>query len=350
MFPLRIYSAAEQVARHLKEELARGVWSGTMPGGAALARELGVGRMTVDAALEILETEGLLQAQGAGKRRKIVTKKSRAVTMRVGILFYEPGDATNPYIFELRHQLTASGHEPIFAPKTLTELGHNPKRVASLVNEHPAEAWIVVAGSKPVLEWFARSPIPTFALFGRMLDLPISGTGLDKSHALKKAIGILTDAGHRRIVMLVREERRKPYLGFNEKVFLQELESREIPTGNYNLPDWEESSEGLKRCLDGLFQVTPPTAMIVGDAVLLVAIQNYLSLHHAQHVALVCMDPNPAFQWCDPPICHLYWDHRAMVRRIVRWVEKVAHGKDDFQQRHTPALLYEANIRSVLPP
>ena len=56
MSELQVLSAAEQVAAHLRDELQRGEWTETMPGGARLSRELGVGRMTVEAALP-LKTE-----------------------------------------------------------------------------------------------------------------------------------------------------------------------------------------------------------------------------------------------------------------------------------------------------
>jgi DNA-binding GntR family transcriptional regulator len=65
MSELQIHSAAEQVAGHLRDGLQRGVWTETMTGGARLSRELGVGRMTVEAALSQLQSEGLLVAQGA---------------------------------------------------------------------------------------------------------------------------------------------------------------------------------------------------------------------------------------------------------------------------------------------
>ena len=70
MKALRILSAAEQVAEqvaaHLREQLARGMWTGRMPGGDGLAPSLGVGRMTVEAALRQREDEGL---QIAGEDR-----------------------------------------------------------------------------------------------------------------------------------------------------------------------------------------------------------------------------------------------------------------------------------------
>ena len=50
---VRFRTAAEQVAEHLRMELSRGRWSGSMPGGDPLARELRVGRNTVETALGV---------------------------------------------------------------------------------------------------------------------------------------------------------------------------------------------------------------------------------------------------------------------------------------------------------
>ena len=46
----------------MRDQLQRGEWTETMPGGARLSRELGVDRMTVEAALSQLESEeGVLE-------------------------------------------------------------------------------------------------------------------------------------------------------------------------------------------------------------------------------------------------------------------------------------------------
>ncbi len=255
--------------------------------------------------------------------------------MRVTLILYEPDDALDRYIFELRHALLAAGHELHLAPLSLVELKQDPKRVARMVKQHPSEAWIIHAGSRPVLEWFAKSSVPGFALFGRMQGLPIAGTGPDILPALRQAIQSLTDKGHRSIVHLTREERRKPTPGVIEQVFLEELEKAGIPTGPYNLPDWVETNEGLRACLESLFRVTPPTAILADDPVLFFAVQNFIARTRSpaiKGVALVCTDFHPSFKWCSPGVPHIHWDHKPMVRRIVRWVGQIARGKDDRRQ------------------
>ena len=64
---LRILTASEQVAAHLREALVRGFWNAQVPGVNGLARDLGVANETVETALRLLEREGLLVGQPRGQ-------------------------------------------------------------------------------------------------------------------------------------------------------------------------------------------------------------------------------------------------------------------------------------------
>lgn len=233
-------SIALQVASHLREELNRGKWTGLMPGRDRLAKELGVNGSTIERALGQLEKEGLLQPQGIGKRRLITAKQKMRPVMGVLFVLYEPADEFNNYIVELQHQLRAAGHQVSLAPKTLQCLKHDPKRVLAMLKANPANAYIVKAAARPVLERLSQTSLRVFALFGRMTDLPIAGTGPDNLPALREAIGRLYLGGHRKIVLLSREERREN-LGTIERVFFEELEKRGLPQSSYNLPVWDIS-------------------------------------------------------------------------------------------------------------
>jgi hypothetical protein len=174
MGTIRVLTAAEQVGEYLRAELCRGAWGGRMPGGSRLATELGVGHDTVEAALQILERDGLLVPQGAGRRRRIELPEGIvARPMRVAILVTD--HFSEEYMIELFHLLVEAGHLPFHATKTLVELGMDVGRVARLVNRTEADAWVVVSGSDEILEWFSRQPKPSFALFGRRCRSPPRG-------------------------------------------------------------------------------------------------------------------------------------------------------------------------------
>ena len=339
MKPLHVKTASEQIADYLRDGILGRTWTDTMPGEGILAAELGIGRDTIKAAMIQLEQEKLLRSHGVGRRRRIVMPKEAAPkTLHVRILLYEPADGGAQHIIRLRHRLQLAGHSVSFTPKALTELHHSVERVERMVRANPADAWIVVTGSKPVLEWFSQSGIPAFALFGRMTGLPIAGGGPDKAPALCALAHRLLELGHHRIVMLVREDRRKPYPGPGENLFLDELKGGGVKIGSYNLPDWEDHPKGLQCCLESLFRLTPPTALFLDAPLLYHAVQHFLARHpdyKLQKVSLFCSDYDPTFEWCHPSVAHFHYDLMPVVRRVVRWVNKTARGEEDRRQTFT---------------
>jgi DNA-binding LacI/PurR family transcriptional regulator len=333
---------ADQVAEHLRAEILRGRWSGSMPGKHQLAAELGVNNKTVEAALRQLEKAGLLLPQGAGRSRRINPRRRKSSrALRIALLLNElPHDAKSELHLEITHALTDAGHASSIAPRSLDALRFEPKRVARLVRETTADAWVIYGGSRDVLEWFASQPLPAFALSGHRIGVKIPAVSPHKPPAVAAAARHLIEFGHRRIVLLCRKIRRLPRPGLSETVFLETLRAQDCPVGDYNLPDWEETNEGFQECLRALFRVTPPTALIVDEAAYVVAaMQFFLSrgIRVPRDVSLVSTDDDPAFAHCHPPIACITWDIRPVVRRILQWADHVSRGKPDLRQTLTPA-------------
>jgi DNA-binding LacI/PurR family transcriptional regulator len=342
MASFKILSVPAQVAAHLRREIKEGRLEGMMPGVLRLETELGVNRNTVETALRILEREGLLIPQGAGKRRGIVRDEGGRAnrSLRLAILAYDQGDRMESHMLDLQHSLQEAGHAVFYPPATLTHLGMKVERVARVVEQTPADAWVVLAGSQDVLEWFVSRGILVMAMFGRRHNLPIAGVGPYKLPAIRKLTRTLIDLGHRRIVLLVGEENRRPHPAPAMQAFLDELAAGGIPPGHYHLPEWKQSTEGFQACLRELFRVTPPTALIVDGVALWIATLQFLAskrLGVPQDVSLACTDSSPDFIWSYPAITHIHWDKRPMVRRIVRWANHLAQGKPDLRHLFTPA-------------
>lgn len=341
MGKVRFLSLTEQVAEHLRGELARGRWVGLMPGKHELAAELEVNNKTVEAALRELESENLLVPRGAGRRRSISAgAPPKRKMLRIALLAGETADLGLDYIVELRHRLQQAGDVVQIAGQTMADLRDNAGRLVRLVRSTDADAWVVLGGSRWVLEWFAGRPEAVFALFGRRGGLPLAAVGPDKPAAIAVATRELIGLGHRRIVLMARPRRRLPEPGAPEKAFLRELASHGLAVGGYNLPAWEETPEDFHRCLEKLFRVTPPTAMIIDETAFFFAAQQFLSrrgLRVPEDVSLIATDPHPDFHWCRPSIAHITWDSGPLVRRIARWAASVSRGRQDRRQTLTPA-------------
>lgn len=342
MRPWQRLSTVAQLVAYLTQELERGRWHGRMPGVIRLARELGVARNSVEAALFELERIGVLVPMGAGRGRLIELKRGdrRMSSLRVAILPGEEADRRVDYLVELRHELEKAGHSAAFAPDSIVELGMSVKRIANMVTKTEADAWVVAAGPRDLLDWFATGDLPVFALFGRRRGLPMASVGPDKPSAYATATRALLDLGHRRIVLLARPRRRLPVPGASEQAFLDELAASGITPDLYHLPDWEVTIEGFHGRLESLFKITPPTALIIDEAPFFVAAQQFLAgrgLRVPEDVSLVCTDADPAFAWCKPAVSHIRWDSHPVVKRILRWVANVSTGEKDLRQTLTPA-------------
>lgn len=241
---------------------------------------------------------------------------------------------------ELQHALSEAGHEVLLAEKSLIALGMNASRVSRMIRKTEADAWIVQAGSRELLSWFAAQNIPAFAMFGRRDGIPIASAGPGTHVACGIATRRLIELGHRRIVMLCRNERRKPSPGLTERTMLDELRAHGIPTSDYNLPDWNETTEGFHELLSSLFLISPPTALIVGIGDFFLATQQFLAkrgLRVPEDVSVICFDADPRFTWCVPSVAHIRWEIDPVVRRLVQWAANVKRGKTDRRQTITPA-------------
>lgn len=324
--------------------MIEGRWRGTLPGRDRLAVELGCSHWTVEEAMQRLAKEGMLVSQGRGLRRRIELSGAmpRGRTLRVAILPYEKSDRKTDYLIELVHQLQKAGHDASFVAKNMRELGMNVSRIARFVSGTEADAWVVISGPRDVLEWFAAQATPAIAMFGRFRQVAIAGTAPSKTSASIELVERLVKLGHRRIVSVVREERRKPTLGTLDRLFLDELRKHGIETGAYNLPDWRESPAGLQKLLDTLFQHTPPTALLLDEPALFIAARDHLArrgIVAPRDVSLVCYDYDIVFDWCIPAITHVAWDAQPLIRRVVKWADNISRGKNDRRVSSTDAKL-----------
>jgi len=353
MEPFKALSVVDQLVAHLRGAISRGDLGGSMPGIGRLAKMLGVSSNTVVAAIERLESEDFLKSQGRGRRSQIVLPEDFVrPSFRVTLLLYEREDLQLVYVAEIQQFLKEEGFIVNLADQSLVDLGMNVERIARMVNRTETDAWVILSATQEVLEWFVAHSIPAFALSGRFRGLPMAGTGPDKVAACRTAVRRLVELGHRRIVLLQPNHMRKPTLALLVRESLDELESHGIQTGAYNLPDWEPTPEGLMQCLDSLFALSPPTALVVDRSCEYIATYQHLAsqgICTPRDVSLICTDDDPTFEWCRPSVSCILWESRPLVRRIVNWVGNIARGKDDRRQTFTKAKFVEMDSIGPVP-
>lgn len=343
-------SRVDQVAAHLRNQLRQGRWTGLMPGTKKLGNELAVSHSLIDRALRLLEKEGLLVNQGPGRRRRIRRSQAKTSRMKVRVLAYE--DTPSPDIIQLLGELQLAGHEAALAEKSMHALGMDTARIRRFVDRTPADAWVVVAGSRELLAWFAQRPIPAFALYGRSGGVEIAAAAPRKLPAIGQLVQRLTELGHRRIVGILRREHREPPITPVAQHFLDVLASLGIPTGSYNLPNWDDSPQDLQRLLDSLFEHTPPTALLIDEPAVLLAARDHLArkgIHAPQHLSMACFDKMPGFEWQLPAITHIAWDMEKLIRPVVLWANQVGKGREPRRLTLVDSVLIEGGTIGPAP-
>ncbi len=343
MKPFQPVSTTDQLATHLREQIYQGRIAKEMPGINQLANTLGCSPRTVLGAVKQLVHEGLVTKQGAGRPSLVTLENSKKTpTLRIQLIMYDREDSeydiVSRYLMQIQNHLENAGHAFSFSNKTLQQLGMNVGRLARHVERTEADAWIISSGSRDILEWFAGQSKPAFALFGRRRGLPVAGIGPDKENAMREATNHLLALGHKRIVLLNRPSRRLPTPGLPERAFLETLNKAGIVTGNYNLPDWNGTIDGIQKLLDEIFRLTPPTAIIVDESQIFISVQNNLArrgIFAPQHVSLISADQDPYFDYLRPTVAHVRYDTVSWARRITKWAHNVAINKDDRLQSLT---------------
>jgi len=137
-----------------------------------------------------------------------------------------------------------------------------------------------------------------------------------------------------------------------EQAFLDELQSHGIPPTSYHLPDWEENPDAFHAMLEAMFRVTPPTALIVDEPLLFVAVMQFClsrRLRVLEDLSLICTDNDPAFAWCHHSVAHIAWDSSPVVRRILQWADNVSRGTSDFRQTFSPAKFVAGGTVAAVP-
>lgn len=353
MTPFESFTVTDQFVRYLKRAISSGELSGYMPGIRNLASKHGVSSNTVAAAVEQLERDGFLKCQGHGRRSLIVLPEGAPrPAFRVTLLPYESCDIGPDGVAEIRQLLDEKGYDVKIASKSLVELGMKLDRLARMVSRNEADAWVLFGAPREVLEWFVESGIPAFAFLGRFRRLPMAAAGIDKIPAFRAAIRRLIELGHQRIVLIQPKYNREPEVALLIRQSFEEMEAHGIKTGPYNLPAWEPSPEGLRKCLDSLLAVSPPTAIIFDQPNELICGQLYLAQQGVEvprDISLICDDDDDVFRWTEPSVSCIRWQVRTSIRRTVRWVDNLAHGKEGIRQNFTKAEFIEKGSIGPVP-
>ena len=93
-----------------------------------------------------------------------------------------------------------------------------------------------------------------------------------------------------------------------------------------------------------MFRHSPPTALVIEEVPHLIATLKFCGqrgIRVPEDLSLLCMEHRPELDYCQPAVSHLRWDRALMARRIARWADRVARGREDLRQAYLKVELVE---------
>ena len=309
---------AFRVADQLSEEILSGQRRGQLPGIRGLMTEYRVSKNTMMLAIRRLEEYGYLCPAERGKARTIVpieTSNGDGSKKLARVLFITHRQRTQLYRTEfdvkkvLRKKVQQSGREfeSIAYPEIL-----KPEGVAGLsefFTNNPADVYLVTRVHQQCARWLARSPHPIIYLGGHLAPECLPRVTYELEEMVSVAIEELVRLGHHRIVFIHPEEFMDSTLfegDWGICLRIRELlKGYGVKASPYHYPRWGRSKREFRKHLKKMFQITPPTALVLSEpwmipACLCFFIRN--GIRYPEDVSLICLERSPLFEDCSPKI------------------------------------------------
>lgn len=337
------HSVIDQTADHIRSGIATGRWKNKLPGLRPLAAEMGVGRNTLRSAIQQLVNEGMIRSGDAGDSYTIVQSSKRRTTgkppsnsLRIGILIHGPlekqGPQMQPIIERIINDARNHGHHAFCVAFPIDKDKHSTGYLKQLTANAKADAWLLVMATQGIIEWFLGKNIPALSIGTRGADTAIDTAMFAYEDALRDAVRRLIQLGHRRIVMIIWSGARRPTPSPLVRVFQEELANAGITPGDFHVPEWEETPQGIANLMTSLFKVTAPTALLIWPTDVTCAALSWLSaqrLRVPMDVSVFCPTQHPWFAWISPDlnVAHFDRDTNAWHLHVNRWIHKIATGK-----------------------
>lgn len=328
-------SLVHETAATLKQWMASGLLTETLPGELDLKERLRVGRDTVRLALQVLENEGWLEPSAQGQKRRIHTaklpqlKKQADGGLPVTFLSPYPLDQgqTQLEMEDTQKRLAELGRELQHICAQVFHLKKPDRQLEALVRTHPSAAWVLYASNYPVQNWFARQGLPAVVHGWPYPGVNLPHVSKDWEPAGFHAGLQFIRHGHRNIGMFEFVER-----GAGAMLIEHGLR-RALATANNGakllLFKDERTPESIAKAYEAAFRLEDrPTAMVLTSSNHLLTSLSWLvskGIRVPEDVSLTVLPYDTWYSEFYPPLSHYRMNTKlfshGMAERVVELVE-----------------------------
>ncbi len=330
-------SLATQTADVLREAIAAGQWPQWLPGEMELMQRLHVSRVTLRAALVILERENLITG-GQGKRREVQqpiaasTKQQtrRAVVLLTPAPLHRLPASTVFWMDELREHLDAAGW-PLEIHESAAAYRRRPVHALEELAARLAPAgWVIFRSTPEMQRWFQDQGLPAVIAGSVYPQVTLASVDVDYFAGCRHAAGRMLAAGHQRMAILRPET---SLAGDLESVqgFRAGAKDAQVTEVLH-----DTTTAGICARLDKLFSQSPtPTGVFVFHTSHLLTVIGWLQRagrRVPQEVSVLCRDDEPILDAVIPTPSRYTLNPLLFARKISRAVVGLVTGGGN-QQR-----------------
>lgn len=328
-------SVIDQAAAALREAIRTGQLREPLPGGHQLARQLGISRPSVQAALARLATEGIVVVRKGHRSRLVARPRARSTSAPPAVCVVCPVSSASAYFLE--HPLLLELHAEFASRGIRWEVLFEMKlgsarpeaRLRQLVTARPHVCWILFSASETIQAWFAQARVPALVLGSCAPGVKLPSADLNYESVGWHAAGMVARHGHRNIALILPP---KPLPGdrASRQAFLRYIE-RQVPAAavtDWNIPDHPGQRRAkLGRLLAGNGR---PTALVsLRPALTIAAFAQVLAsgLRIPEDVSIIARDTHPLLDAALPDLTRYSSTAKKLAMRAVRIASHLLAGR-----------------------
>lgn len=338
--PMHVKTKSEQVADRLRGIVLQGRWEKVLPGYRILGRELGVGRIHIEAALARLTSEGLLAPAEPGKARKItvLARNGNPEVERIRdrvVLVVGPGTwddlpaATLTVLREVREHAISERYRMSYETMNMIGRKRLGAHLARLIHDHRATRLLLVTPTQHLVLCGLQTGLPIFCLGGeipKVAEEKCDGTFVLLEEMIYPAVVHLAMRGHTRILCPMQKGRelsrdrigdclsRETRFRMTKATFASTFPIQDLTEPGALAAFWEKQHRQYR-----------PTAVIVQDFHHLLSFHQFCIGHGLaipRDISVIGVFDHPSLPWITPKLSRFVVPTGRMSRKIIQWVER----------------------------